>query len=79
MPMPNEEMTRLIDALRKRPRRELSPWVRLYLAAYDGRGLHLTPEEVARLSCDDALMTKAVNELETMGMDAETAGWLVGR
>ncbi|NRC34050.1 hypothetical protein [Pseudomonas aeruginosa] len=76
--MPTDEMTRLIDQLRKRPRRELSPCVRLYLAAYDGRGLSLTAEEVARLSHDGALWTRAVNELEALGLDAETAGRLVG-
>lgn len=79
MPMPNEEITRLVATLRKRPRRELSPWVRLCLAAYDGRGLHLTAEEVARLSADDALMTRAAYELEAFGLGDEAAGWLMGR
>lgn len=40
-------------------KRRRTPWQRIARAAEMGGGCVLTPEDVAALSCDDALMTRA--------------------
>ncbi len=46
----------------RKPRRKLTPWQKIMRAARRGTGLHLSPEEVGRLSMDDAIESVAEND-----------------
>ena len=43
--------------------RKLSPWARIVRAGHRGTGLRLSPEDVARLMLDDAIVSVGEAEL----------------
>lgn len=49
---------------------KLTPWQRIMDAAKSGRGIRLSYDEVARLSMDYAIETKARNDDEEQGRTA---------
>lgn len=51
-----------------------SPYERIMIAAANGRGLRLSPEEVYDLACDDAIETVAVGCLSSTDYEGLIAG-----
>lgn len=55
-------------------RAKLSPYERIMRAAYRGRGVRLSSEDVIKLSEDDAIETVALNDATDRGVDTDNVG-----
>lgn len=48
-------------------KRDRNPWIAIMVAAWNGKGLHLSADEVAWLSQDGAIETCAQNDVDRAG------------